>query len=730
MKNWIKSAYVDFMKLFSPEEEEAYTPDVNDDLLDCLVYLSGHYERPASAKSIAAGLPLHEGKLTLELFPKAAARVFLDAKIYEASLSEALRSKTPFIILLGDKAALVLDVEKDEVTAIVPSESESPITIQMEEIERDYSGKLITLKPRPMIRPELLDHKQIYKKHWFWGTLFHFRPLYSQAIFASVFINLFTLAGTIFTLTVYDRVIPHSAFETLWVLVSGIVVVFIFDFILRGLRGYFVDSAGKSADILLSSMLFDRVMGIRMDKRPPSAGMLVNEFREFESLREFLSSATLLTLADLPFLFLFLAVIWIIGGPIVLVPIIIIPIVILVTYLIQKPLESTTQLSLKQMGVRHSLLIEAVQGVETVKGLSAEGKLQRQWEAFLEESAETSMKSKLLNARAVNFALLMQNINNMALVVVGAYLISHQMLTFGGLIACVILAGRAMTPISQLVGLMTRLNQSKISLQKLNQIVSLPIDRPKGHQFLHLPQMEGSVEFKNVTFSYPGEETNALNKISFKINSGEKVALVGRIGSGKSTIEKLIMGFYPPDEGSILIDGIEVRQIDPVDLRSNISYIPQDIFLFYGTVKDNIAMGGGGANDEDILKAATLVGAHDFIRKHPNGYGMRIGEGGTGLSGGQRQSIACARALTGSSSIYLFDEPTALMDSGSEINFIQQMKNHIGDNTLILITHKPQLLALVDRVIVIDRGIVVADGPKEKVLTALAQGQVSQGADK
>ncbi|WP_331256609.1 type I secretion system permease/ATPase [Candidatus Bealeia paramacronuclearis] len=716
------------MKLFSQESEPPSVPQVNDDLLDCLLYLSQHYERPSSRAALSSGLPLVDGKLTLELFSKAAARAYLSATVHEAPLEDVLKSKIPFILILGEKAAIVLNVKDDEISAVIPSESESPQFIQKEELERDYSGQFIAIAPRPQMRPELQDQKQLFKKHWFWGTLSHFWPLYSQAIFASIFINLFTLAGTIFTLTVYDRVIPHAAFETLWVLVSGIVVVFIFDFILRGLRGYFVDTAGKNADILLSSMLFDRLMGIRMDKRPPSAGMLVNELREFESLREFMSSATLLALADLPFLFIFLGVIWVIGGMVVAVPFVVIPTVVAVTYFLQKPLETTTQLNLKQMGVRHALLIEAVQGVETIKGLGAEGKLQRQWESFLQENAETGLKSKLLNAKAVNFALLAQNLNNMGIVIVGAYEIAAHNMTMGALVACVILAGRAMTPISQLVGLMTRINQSKAALKKLNTIVNLPVDRPKGHQFLSKPHIEGAVEFKNVAFAYPEEETYALNNLSFKIKAGEKVALVGRIGSGKSTIEKLVMGFYPPYEGNVLIDGIDLRQIDPVDLRNNISYIPQDIFLFYGTIKDNISMGGLSLSDEEILKASQMVGAHDFIRKHPHGYGMRLGEGGSGLSGGQRQTIACARALTSKASIYLFDEPTAMMDSGSEMNFIQQLKQHTESKTLIIITHRPPLLALVDRIIVIDRGGVVADGPKDQVLQALAQGQISQGA--
>jgi len=713
-------------------KENSQPPPINDpqvfpDLLDCLLFLGKFYDRPTSKVALTVGLPLVNGHLTPELFLRAASKLQLNTYIKKIELKELKEIGGPAVMLLKDnKAGVLLSLRKTQAEIFIPSEDTTPKVISVRILTNRYSGESLLVQPRYEEEQREGEEDEVRSKTWFWGTLSRFWSIYSQAIIASILINLFTLAGALFTLTVYDRVVPYKAFETLWVLVSGILVVFAFDFLLRSLRSYFIDIAGKNADILLASMLFERVMGIRMDKRPASAGNFANQMREFESLREFLSSATLVALADLPFLFLFLFIVWIIGGAVVFVPLVLIPLVLIVSFLLQGPISENVRKSYHHGGLKNALLIEAIQGIETVKGLNAEGKLQKNWERFIDEGSKITIKTRFLNAIALNFSLFSQNLTTVGVLVVGVYEIAVQNLTMGGLIACIILTSRAMTPLTQVVSLLSRLNQSKEALDNLNKIVDLPVERPQGKRFLHRPSFEGGLQFQNVDFSYPGQSLPTLKNFSFKINPGEKVALLGPIGSGKSTVEKLIMGFYRPQSGSILMDGIDIRQLDPVDLRTNIAYIPQDIFLFFGTMRDNIAMGGNSLDDSAILKAAVMAGAHEFVRQHPQGYGIVIGEGGAGLSGGQKQTVAVARALTGDPSLYLFDEPTAMMDQGSENYLINQLKTAIGPKTLILVTHRSTLLTLVDRLIVIDGGRVVLDGPKDKVLEILRQGKVQR----
>ncbi len=709
------------------QTSDAKNPSVYPDLLDCLVFIGKHYNQPKTKKALTVGLPLVKGNLTPELFLRAASKLGLNGFLKDLELENLREVGGPCVILLNNqKAGVLVKLQKSKAEVYIPSEDDQPKLITQNSLKKRYSGKVIVLQPEAKEDSREGTEDSKTSKKWFWGTLSKFWTIYSQAIIASFLINTFTLAGAIFTLTVYDRVVPYNAFETLWVLVTGILVIFGFDFILRSLRSYFIDLAGKNAGVLLASMIFERVMGIRMEDRPSSAGSFANQLREFESLREVMSSATLVALADLPFLALFLFIVWIIGGIVVLAPLILIPIVIIMSYVLQGPLSETVQKSYKHAGLKHALLIEALQGAETIKGLNAEGKLQNNWERFVNVGATLSIKTRLLNAIALNFSLLSQNLTTVGVLVLGVYQISENLLTLGGLIACIILTSRAMAPLTQVVSLLSKLNQSKEALKNLNKIVELPVERPKGKSFLNRPNIQGGVEFRNVTFSYPDQSIPTLNNLSFKIKPGEKVALLGAIGSGKSTIEKIIMGLYQPQSGSVLIDGIDINQLDPVDVRESIDYIPQDIFLFFGSIKDNIGMRGNFLDDETILKAAVMAGAHKFIRKHPQGYGIVIKEGGGGLSGGQRQTIAVARALTGDPALYLFDEPTAMMDQNTEKYLIQQLKNVIGSKSLILVTHRPSLISLVDRLIIIDGGKVVADGPKDQVIEALKNKEVKR----
>lgn len=482
--------------------------------------------------------------------------------------------------------------------------------------------------------------------------------------------------------------------------------------------------AGKRADVMLSSTIFEKVMAVKMAARSNSVGSFANSMQEFESFRDFFTSATLTTLIDLPFAFLFIAVIWMLAGPVAYIPLAVIPLTILVSLIIQIPLGRTIQHLFRHSGQRSSTLIETLTGLETIKSIGAETPIQRKWEQTVGFMTKYSQRARLLSSTAVNFTSFLQQMATITVVVYGVYLITENEITMGALIASTILTGRALAPMAQMAGILTRYHQSKAALQSLNSLMNLPVERPSGREFLHRPEFKGGVEFKKVTFRYPNQPMDALSEVSFTIKPGEKVAFIGRIGSGKSTIEKLILGLYEPDEGSILLDGTDIRQVDPVDLRRNVGYAPQDVVLFFGSIRDNITMVAPFADDSAVLKAADVAGVTEFVNRHPSGFDMPVGERGEGLSGGQRQSVAVARALLMDPPVVVLDEPTNAMDNSTEERFKAKLSEELEDKTLLLVTHKASLLSLVERIIVMDQGHLVADGPRDQILEALKKGHI------
>lgn len=560
--------------------------------------------------------------------------------------------------------------------------------------------------------------------HWFWGTVWRSASIYRDVLIASFLINLFVLANPLFVMNVYDRVVPNNAIETLWVLAIGVFVVYIFDFGLKMLRAYFIELAGKKSDILLSSMLFEKVMALQYAVLPRSVGAFSSNLREFESIRAFLSSTTNTILIDIPFAVIFLLVMGMIGGPLVWVPLVGIPVILIYSMFITKKLKAAVEKTFESSAQKNATLVESLTAMETVKTQRAASSLQLRWEQAVGYIAKWSMKAKMLSVSVMNFAGLVTQLCSVALVILGVYLISERELSMGALIACVILSGRVLQPMAQVAGLVTNFHQSQKALETLDQIMQLPDERESGRQFVHRSELTGKIEFRDVKFKYPNTEQSSLEKVSFTLKPGEKVALIGRIGSGKSTIEKLLMGLYAPEEGSIRIDDIDINQIDPVDLRRNIGYVPQDILLFDGTVRENIVMGSPEVTDQRLLEAAALAGVDQFVNRHPLGFDLPVGERGSALSGGQRQAVAIARALIHKPNILILDEPTNAMDNASEEFIRQQLASYSQDKSMILVTHKMSLLSLVERIIVIDSGLVVADGPKAVVLDALKQGRL------
>ncbi|MEZ9304603.1 type I secretion system permease/ATPase [Vibrio breoganii] len=700
---------------------------MKDSLLHSLIYVSRYYGLSNSPEALINGLPLPEGMLTPILFPRAAERAGLVAKEQSAPLKKVSDLVLPAVLLTGENEACVLlsvDHEKGQAEIVGRDTGFVATTVTLKDLEEDYSGRYFLIKKQfrfDQRSPEILKTR---KGHWFWGTLKESRSIYRDVLIASILINIFAIATPLFTRIVYDKVVPNLAFESLWVLASGIVVIFIFDLLLKSLRSYFIDVAGKKSDIIISSKLFSKVMGIRMEARPPSVGAFARHLQEFESIREFFTSATIAALIDLPFALLFLLVIWMIAGNVVLVPIVCVTLLILHSLLIQRPLRNSIEEGSRLASQKYANLIEALSGLESLKMFGAQSQFQYRWEEAVAHMANWNIKSRRITDSVQNSAGFLQQSSNVGMLIMGVYLISEGELTMGGLIAATMLSGRAIGPLVQVALLSTRYNQAKSSMTIIEQVMSMPDEQEEDKRYIHRPVLQGKIELDKVTFNYPDAPVSSIRDVSLTIRPGEKVAIIGRIGSGKTTLERLIMGLYKPTEGHVRIDDTDIQQLHHTDVRSNIGCVPQDITLFYGSIRDNITLGKQLAEDNEVMIAAKRAGVTEFTMKDPAGLERQVGEGGLLLSGGQRQAVAVARALLGRPPILLLDEPTSAMDNRAEALFKNELKNLSNEETLVLITHKTSMLEVVDRLIVMSAGSVVADGPKEKVLAELQKGNL------
>lgn len=557
---------------------------------------------------------------------------------------------------------------------------------------------------------------------WLMEPMRRNRPVYLKVALAAVVINIFGLVTSLFTMTVYDRVVPNNATSSLVALSIGLAIVVIFDYILKLLRAYFVDIAGASIDREVGETLFERLLRLRLDLKKGSTGSLTGLMRELEALRDFFTSATLTAVVDLPFILLTLTVIAIIGGWVALVPALMIPIVIIVGALTQPAMD---RLSAKAMGeglLKQSVLVETIGGLETVKAAGAGPLLARRWDKAMESHADSSLRQRLIASIGITTATSAGTISYAGVVIVGVEMIAHQEMTMGGLIACSILAGRAVAPLAQISQLLSRMTTTRTAYRQLNDMMNLPPEGPQG-EGLKLAGLKGRIEFRNVVFRYPGAAEKTLENLNFVIQPGEHVGLLGRVGSGKSTIARLILGLYPPEEGLVMMDGTDIRQLDPLEMRRYIGAALQESVLLTGSVRENIGLGRGHVDDEELLRASELSGTHQFMGTIANGYDLRLADRGEGLSGGQRQSIALARALAGRPPVLVFDEPTSAMDSQTETALIQRLQEETKGRTLVLITHRPPLLALVSRIMLVEKGKVVLDGPRDEVLKQITRQQ-------
>lgn len=556
-------------------------------------------------------------------------------------------------------------------------------------------------------------------KHWLLGPLLGNSRVYGQTVLAAFFVNFLGLISSFFIMTVYDRVIPNNAIESLIALTVGVLFAHVFDFILKSLRGYFIDVAGQRLDAVVGARVFDNLMSMRLDARRGGVGATAGLVKEFENLRDFFSSATLTAIVDLPFIFVFIGAIALIGGPIAFAPLIGVSAALIIALITQPLILRNTREAMKEGHVKHSVLIETLSGLETVKSVAAGDLMRRRWKDGVLKQARIATVGRFINQLAVNFSGFAQQGAQVGVVVAGVLMVGAQSLSMGGLIACVILTGRAMAPLAQVAGLLGRLAGALSSYKALDELMASRSEVDPTRDYLKRNSLSGRIEFRDVGFSYPGQKTKALDKISFTLEEGERVAVLGRNGSGKSTIIRLALGVYEPTEGQILVDDTDLRQINPSDLRAHIGAVLQDVCLFTGSIKENIALGLDKIKDEDILEAAKIAGVHDFVGATEAGYDQRLGERGEGLSGGQRQSIALARALASRPSVLLLDEPTSALDSQAEAEMIARLRRATEGRTLLLVTHRMSMLKLVDRIIVLDRGQIVLDGQPDAIIRSI-----------
>lgn len=693
------------------------------DYLPGLIGALAFFGKSAPSHALVAGLPLAEGKLGASHLAEAAARADVLAVSIDKPARAVSRSELPVLAMIelgAEEGQVVALLARRGVGFVAARGDGEPFWLPEETLHK--SASVIRLQPAFYYDQRSLQIDLDVPQEWFKGTLFANRDLYGFAILAGLFVNLAAIAISLFTMAVYDRVIPNDAMSSLVALLIGITVIVLVDMGLKSIRGYLVDAAGRRFDVSVGTRIFARLLTLRSEARPQSAGTLANVVREFETVRDFFTSATLVGLGDVPFVLLFLLIIWWIAGAVVLVPIVGIIVMVVAGLMLQKPLARAVARSFREGSQKAAFLHESAAGVDTIKAINAQSWARRQWEALISQSAETSLVSRQWSSLAATIAGGTGSFVTIGTVAFGAVLVAAGDITSGALIAATILAGRALAPFAQVSNLMARWQQTRLAVDALDKLMMAETEETPGQ--VQYVEGAGRVTLRDVSFTYPDPASQtpplpALRNVSFDIAAGECVAIVGRVGSGKSTLLKLALNLHGPQSGNVLLDGVDVRQIHPAALRTAVGYAAQDAVLFFGSVRDNMLAACPGLDDEKLMQAARLAGLNDLLERSVHGLQTQVGEGGLRLSGGERQAVSLARALVGRPPVLLLDEPTSAMDHSTEHRVLQGLAEARAGLTTIIVTHKPALLSLASRIIVIDKGQVVMDDTRDKVLVAL-----------
>jgi ATP-binding cassette, subfamily C, bacterial LapB len=691
-----------------------------DPLSDSLLFLARHHGRALSRDALLGGLPISGDRLGASLYERAARRAGLETEAVKRRIGEIPSLVLPAVLIMRDGTTRILVKHHDDprqAQVIDPSSVTELAAVPLGKDASNYLGYAFLVRPIAAADARVLAAGELPRPHWFWSVASQFWSNYSHVAIAAFIINMLALASPLFIMNVYDRVVPNGAIASLIALSIGLLIAIAFDFVLRTVRSRIIDMTGKKLDVVLAANIFEHVLSLKMSQRPTSVGILANQLRDFDSVREFFTSGSVVSATDLLFAILFIFVLFLIAGPLAWVPLIMLPIMIIVGLLVQRPLDRAMKRLQAESAARHGVLVESLSGIETVRASGAEARMQTAWERSVAATARTGEDVHFWASLALTSANTAQQLTTLLIVIIGVILIIDGKLSVGALVAATMLGGRVLAPIAGIAAVITRGTQTFTALKAIDRVMTLERERAPERAYVARRIENGSVAFENVSFRYPTGVENALEKISFKIAAGERVGIIGRVGSGKTTIGRLLVGFYEPLEGRILVDGVDVRQYDPTDLRSGIGFVLQDTDLFFGKLRDNIALGKPGATDAEVLEAARLAGVESFIAGHPLGYDMPIAEGGRSLSGGQKQAIGLARILIRRPRVLFLDEPTAHFDVRSEAEFLERLKDLAArDVTIIVSTHRLSLLGLVDRLLVFDRGRLVADGPRDQVL--------------
>jgi ATP-binding cassette subfamily C protein LapB len=703
-----------------PSRSSATSSRPADSFSDALLFIAAHHGRAITRDALLAGLPIVDNQLTPKLFERAAARAGLEVEAVKRDIADIPSLVLPAVLVFHDKTTEILVHTDGNLVQIINPTTHTRRTIAIEKLANDYTGYAFFLRPIALASDRVAAAGGILTNHWFWSVVKRFGSNYTHVAIAAFIVNMLALAAPLFVMNVYDRVVPNGAIPSLIALAVGLGLAIIFDFIIRTVRARIIDMTGKKIDVVLAADIFEHIMSIKMAQRPTSVGILANQMRDFDSVREFFTSGTVVAATDLFFALLFIIVLFIIAGPLAWIPVIILPIMVGTGFLLQRPLNRAVKRLQAESSARHGVLVESLSYIETVRASGAEAKMQGAWERSVAATARSSEDVQFWSTLSLTLASSAQQLTSMLMIVIGVFLILDGKLSMGALVASNMLAGRVLAPIAGIAAVITRATQTLTSLRSIERLMSLERERPIGRTYIARKVKGDSISFDGVKFKYPNAATQALDNVSFKINPGERVGIIGRIGSGKTTVGRLISGFYQPDEGRILIDGVDIRQFDPADLRRGVGFVLQDTDLFLGKLRDNISLGFPAATDEEILEAAQLAGVEQFAANHPLGYDLPIAEGGRSLSGGQKQAIGLARALIRKPQILFLDEPTAHFDTRSEMEFLERLKGLAKkDMTIIVSTHRLSLLSLVDRLLVFEQGKLVADGPRDQVIARL-----------
>jgi len=694
-----------------------------DPVLDCLTYLAREADRPSSPVLLRAGLALaDDGTLPFHQIEPALEQVGMRAQPIARRLKAWPARQCPAVLELSDdRAAVLLETRDNDALIYAPGLAE-PTWIKLEELEPAYTGRAIVVESDPTREREgERPWDKAKRSHWFWSEVWKVRKEFWPVYLAALVVNMLAFAMPLFTMNVYDRVIPNKSISTLWVLATGVILALSFDFALRVARARLIDEVGRKLDARLSQKLFEKVMNLPMAERQGSTGAFARRVSEFEMVRDFFASTTVVLAVDVVFLVLFLGLITLLAGWLVFVPIAGIALMLIAGLSLQKAMGRAALDAQADSSLQHSVLVESIAGAETLKAARAEGQMLGRWRRYSAMSAATGERMRRLTAVAVNLASISQQLISVGLLIGGFYRFQEGEMTMGAIIAIIMLSGRSLQPVGQLAFLITRGKQAFATLASLQRMMEAQDERQVAMRSIVPEIRAGHIELANVSFRYPNAGRDSLDGINLKINPGERIGVIGRVASGKSTLGRVLSGLYAPTEGEMLVDGLDSRQYHPHQLREAFRFVAQDAEVFSGTIRDNLMLGAAKADDAQLIDAVVRSGADIFLSRDAAGFDLPVGERGSRLSGGQRALLVLARALVSPSKVLFLDEPTGSMDTQTELYFIEHLKTALGpDQALVVATHRHNMLSIVNRLVVIDGGKILADGPRDEVLKHLS----------